>query len=187
MMRHFLLIFLLMGLYTATAKADIPYHQDPVYKEIHGDDQTPMDDIIDYAKTGDVRAQFILGDLYAKGKGGLPQNTKEARRWFEESASHGYAHSFIRLAALAKRENKPVEAWKWYTLAIDSLDDTDKRRFVINARRDLRLTEENADIARQAMKTWKSARDDRLRAEKKAANASIKPAQPSATGENKNE
>ncbi len=186
-MRAFLMIVFLMTV--GVAQAEIQYQPDPIYQKLHDDDQTPMEDMLAFARRGDVRAQFILGDLYSKGKGGMKKDLKESRRWFEESASHGYGHSFIRLAALAKRDNNPTLAWQWYTLAIEFLDDADKRRFAVNARRDLDLAPENIAAARQSMKEWENARDDRLRAERKAEleKTPSENVKPTATGARTNE
>lgn len=165
-------ILLVLLFFSTAAVADIPYYPDPVYKKFGDADHSPIEDMVDFAKQGDVRAQFILGDLYSKGKGGMPKDLKEARHWFGESAIHGYAHSFLRLAALAKHDNNPLEAWQWYTLAIDALED-DRRRFAVEARKELvdaaKLDSKNIAAARGAMKDWEDARDDRLRAEKKLA------------------
>lgn len=170
MMRCFLIIFLLLA--SIPAQADLKYYPDPVYKKLNAEDHHPMDDMLDLAKQGDVRAQFILGDMYAKGKGGLPRDFTEAKRWFEESAMHGYGQSFIRLAALAKREKNPIEAWQWYTLAIDALEG-DFRKVAIDARRELteqaELSDEHIKEARQAIRDWKDMQGDRLRAERDAA------------------
>jgi TPR repeat protein len=110
-----------------------------------------------------------------KGKGGLEKDLKQSRHWFEESAIHGYNQSFIRLAALAKHENNPKEAWQWYTLAMDSFDDGDAQQYVIRARKALveqaKLSDDDIDQARKAIDDWKDARDKQLHAEKDAAAA----------------
>jgi TPR repeat protein len=151
------------------ASAHLKYYSDPAYRKLNEDDHHPMDEMIDLAKQGDVRAQFILGDMYQKGKGGLVQDAREARRWFGESAVHGYSQSFIRLAALSKHAGKPVEAWQWYTLAIENLDD-DTQQYAIKARNDLtesaQLTREEMDHARDSIKAWKEARREQLRNER---------------------
>jgi TPR repeat protein len=168
-MKSALLILALFCLLAPPSFAEMKYYPDPVYQKLGDDDSSPMDEMFNLAQQGDVRAQFIMGDLYSKGKGGVAKDIKEARRWFEESAVYGYAHSFIRLAALARRENRPVEAWQWYTLAIDAFDYGDGQKYAITARRDLaesaRLTPEEMARARKAVRAWKEARDDRLRQE----------------------
>src|ERR1700722_15856839 len=102
----------LSGLFPATeARAETTkYYQDPVYVKIAKDEPPPMDDLTALAEQGDVRAQYILGDLYGKGKGGLAKNHVLAQYWFETAARHGYTAAFIRLAALAKHENDEAEA-----------------------------------------------------------------------------
>jgi TPR repeat protein len=174
-MNYFVTIALCLAvLLPAPARAELKYYSDPVYKKLGEDDPSPMADVIALAEQGDVRAQFIIGDLYAKGKGGMPEDLSEARRWFETSAMHGYKHSFIRLAALAKRENKPDEAWQWYTLAIWAFDHKAAERLYALGARDalVETTGLSNDDLRRAKKSavaWENARDKRLREEKKAA------------------
>ena len=101
----------------AHAQEKITFFEDPVFKPLNKDDEHPMADLILLADQGDTRAQFILGDLYAKGKGGLVKNPQKARHWFNQSAISGYGASLIRLAALAKRDGNIIEAYSWYDLA----------------------------------------------------------------------
>jgi len=174
MMRYFLMMFLctvLTACFFETAQAGIEYQPDPAYQKVGENDLHPMKDMIVLAKQGNVRAQFILGDLYAKGKGGFVKDTVKAHRWFEESAINGYNHSFIRLAALAKHENKPLDAWKWYTLAIKGFGQGGKLTFAIAARhcliKDAKLLPKDIWRAKKFMKDWVFARDKRLCAENK--------------------
>lgn len=116
MKRILLLALLCLSVCVPAQAAGVRYLEDPVYTKINKDDEHPMDDLVILAKGGDARAQFILGDLYSKGKGGLAKNRVKARYWFEISARHGYTASFIRLAALAKRSRDYIGAYQWYTL-----------------------------------------------------------------------
>lgn len=163
------LVGMALLLAAAPAPAGITYYPDPVYKRLNDDDPLPMEEMLELAGQGDPRAQFMLGDMYQKGKGGLAKDLKESHRWFEESGMHGYGQSFIRLAAQAKRAKKPLEAWKWYTLAIDHLNG-DIQDYAIKARKELvenePLTREEIAEARTALDDWKEQRDQRLREEK---------------------
>jgi hypothetical protein len=103
----------------AAHAAGIRYYEDPVYVKINKDDEHPMDDLITLAAEGDARAQFILGDLYSKGKGGLARNRVKARYWFEISARHGFTPAFVRLGALAKHSRDYIGAVQWYKLDAD--------------------------------------------------------------------
>jgi len=153
-----------------TPPAGLKYFPDPAYKRLNADDPPPMSEMIDLANQGDTRAMFILGDMSEKGKGGLMQDRKQARTWFEQSAMHGYSQSFIRLAAMAKHDNNPKEAWQWYTLAIDGLDSGDEQDYAIRARKALvdeaKLSPDDITQARKAADDWKDTRDKQLRAEK---------------------
>lgn len=100
-----------------TQVGGLTYFEDPVYEKISPEDHHPMDDMILYAQAGDTRAQYILGDMYGKGKGGFAKNEKKAREWFEMAARNGEIYSFVRLAALAKHHKNWTEAYQWYYLA----------------------------------------------------------------------
>lgn len=143
---------------TTPAAAQIKYQTDPVYEKMAAEDPHPMEDLIALGEEGDIRAQFILGDLYSKGQGGLPRNIKKSREWFEKSARGGYPQSFIRLAALEKRTKNPADAYKWYTLAIETLP-AGERRWAQTARdtlvKDEGLTNAQTRAARQAAAEWK--------------------------------
>lgn len=156
-------LFLLAVLFSVAAVGSAPameYYTDPVYEKLAPEDSHPMDDMIAEATAGDARAQFILGDLYSKGKGGLPKDDRKAYGWFNTSAKSGYAVSFIRLASLAKRQKKPVDAYKWYTLAMDNLDDHAWHKYAADARNELaesaKLTDEQMADAKKQAKTWTS-------------------------------
>lgn len=143
---------------TTPAAAQIKYQTDPVYEKMAAEDPHPMEDLIALGEEGDIRAQFILGDLYSKGQGGLPRNIKKSREWFEKSARGGYPQSFIRLAALEKRMKNPADAYKWYTLAIETLP-AGERRWAQTSRdtlvKDESLTNAQTRAARQAAAEWK--------------------------------
>jgi hypothetical protein len=171
---YFLAVTVCVGLLAsaAAARADVKYFTDPPHKSLSEDDPPPMLDMAELAEQGDTRAMFILGDMSEKGKGGLVQDRKKAREWFEKSAMHGYSQSFIRLAAMAKHDNNPREAWQWYTLAIHGFGSGDAQDYAIQARKELvkaaGLTPEEVRVARDATDDWEDARDKYLRAEKKA-------------------
>lgn len=188
-MKRFLLLTALLAFATASTPAraedaaapakevhKIKYLQDPVFEPMFADDRPPMSDLIDLAKAGDTRAQFILGDLYAKGKGGLAKNGEQGRHWFEESAKAGYGPAFIRLAALAKDYNKPVEAYSWYELGAEFATGADQK-YARKARDEFAktLTDAQIDEAGNMSDKWKQERihelNERRAAEKAKAEA----------------
>ena len=154
-----LLTIALVLLAALPAQAEkIKYYQDPVYQRLNAGDAHPMNDLIALAEGNDTRAQFILGDLYAKGKGGLSKNEKKASYWFEQSAKRGYVASFVRLAALAKRRQANVEAYKWYSLAIEQFSGGDQK-YALKARNNLaasaNLSAKEIKEAKNAVNDWK--------------------------------
>lgn len=56
------------------------------------------------AESGNASAQFVLGHRYLDGEG-VPQDTNEARRWFEKSAAQGNPDAVAALAALSDSSN----------------------------------------------------------------------------------
>jgi hypothetical protein len=154
----------------APAFAGMQYIPDPVYQSFDPADTSPMQDMLDLANGGDVRAQYILGDLYAKGKGGLAKNEKEGARWFEIAAKNGYFEAFIRLAALAKRQKNPVEAYKWYILAMHYMDYGPWRSYAAKAQNELeqnaKLTPADYDEAHKAASQWREAQRSAAEEEK---------------------
>ena len=51
------------------------------------------------AEKGDVSAQFRLGQLYDEGVG-VPQNSRQAKEWFEKAAKQGHVGAQINLGTL---------------------------------------------------------------------------------------
>ena len=76
-----------------------------------------FDDTKVRAEQSDAEAQYLLGDMYAKGEG-TPQDTKEAVRWYRASAEQGHAKAQFNLAFMyqyglgAPQDTK--EAVRWY-------------------------------------------------------------------------
>ncbi|TVQ83053.1 MAG: hypothetical protein EA357_07595 [Micavibrio sp.] len=114
--------------FAAKQQRQIPYFSDPVYEPLYEDAEHPLDMLIELAEDGDARAQFIMGDLYAKGKGGFPKDEEQAQHWFEESARNDYLHGFIRLAAMAERRGDMGEAYQWYSLGESRARRSDSAR-----------------------------------------------------------
>ena len=72
------------------------------------------------AEQGDPFAQFALGVMYYFGKG-VPQDSKEAVKWFRKAADQGDADAQIKLGLMYEKgkdvPQNDVEAVKWYDLA----------------------------------------------------------------------
>lgn len=156
----------------AQASEKIRYYQDPVWEAENKDEPHPMEDLIDLAKGGDVRAQFILADLYSKGKGGFSRSTSKARQWFEESARNGYSPAFIRLAAISRHRDEAVDAYKWYGLAAET--GGDDGAYAAHARdawaAEKQLNSDDIKQAKLRMADWKkakAARDEELAEQEK--------------------
>ena len=143
--------------------AGIRYYEDPVYVKINKDDEHPMDDLITLAAEGDARAQFILGDLYSKGKGGLARNRVKARYWFEISARHGFTPAFVRLGALAKHSRDYIEAAQWYKLDADHANGKEEAWSKSEFQRISKSLSRNAQKdAENGAKAWISRQSDAM-------------------------
>jgi TPR repeat protein len=108
------------------ASLSIPSHAGPsedadaAYK--NGDYATALHLWRDLADQGDAKAQAGLGNMYATGRGGLPQDDKQALEWFRKAADQGNAVGqaglgfmyFNGRGGLSKDE---VEAVEWYRKA----------------------------------------------------------------------
>jgi uncharacterized protein len=71
------------------------------------------------AKQGDARAQFLLGLLYDKGEG-VPQDSIQARQWYEKAASQGEVDAQVNLGisyASGEGVKDYQQALKWFRLA----------------------------------------------------------------------
>lgn len=121
---------------------------------------------LDLAKTGDSRAQFILGDIYAKGRSGLKQSDDKARKWFERAARQNYNPAFVRLAALEKRVGDPVAAYKWYELALDRFDSNTKTyAFAKEAQSSLDLSSKQQSEAKHLASLWAAGKKENRKPE----------------------
>lgn len=154
----------------ADDKDKIVFYEDPVFKPLNDGDEHPMSDLIKLSENGDTRAQFILGDLYAKGKGGLVKSTEKAKHWFSQSAMNGYGASFIRLGALAKREGNMAEAYSWYDLGSDLASGKDAR-YSAKARDALKVSDEEEDKADELSSAWRQEKSKTLQAQAEAEKA----------------
>ena len=79
-------------------------------------------DLLTKAKAGDAEAQFNLGDRYCHGDG-VPQDDKEAVKWYRKAAEQGYAFAQHNLGVMyANGRGVPEddkEAVKWFRKAAE--------------------------------------------------------------------
>ncbi|MFQ5763640.1 MAG: tetratricopeptide repeat protein [Rhodospirillales bacterium] len=70
---------------------------------------------------GNADARLALGELYFHGRG-VPNDYAEARAWYRKAADQGHPVAQHLLAAMYRDgwagEHDPVEAYKWFTLAM---------------------------------------------------------------------
>jgi TPR repeat protein len=149
-----------------SSAAGIRYYEDPVYSKLNAEDEHPMSDLVLLAERGDARAQYILADLYGKGKGGLAKNLVKSRFWFESAARHGLSAAFIRLAALARNSGDGVSAYKWYTLSAE-LAGGKEAKWSRGARTQLiknaKLSPKDVRLAEDAAAKWRRQQGEAMR------------------------
>jgi TPR repeat protein len=85
-------------------------------------DSDGLQELKSKALEGDADAQFNLGQIYRKGEG-VPQDYKEAVKWFKKATEHGYTGGGIQIVlATMYHEGKGVPkdnvtAYMWLNLA----------------------------------------------------------------------
>lgn len=94
------------------------YRADKAYT--HGDYSKSVKELRALAEYGQARAQYDLGLMYDQGKG-VPQNNKEAMRWYYLAAEQGDARAQYNLGLMhANGQGVPQnysEAYFWVDLA----------------------------------------------------------------------
>jgi uncharacterized protein len=111
------------------------------------------------AEQGDDAAQNVLGVMYGTGKG-VPQDYKEAARWFRSSADQGNAFAQFNLGdiyALGRGiERDYVQAHMWYNLSASRSNGEDQKRGA-GARDDVakKLSPQQLEEAQRLAHEWK--------------------------------
>lgn len=69
------------------------------------------------AQQGHVKAQWLLGGLYASGAAGVPRDGKQAASWCKKAASAGFAPAQATLGTLFAQAKKMDRAVPWWSKA----------------------------------------------------------------------
>jgi TPR repeat protein len=85
------------------------------------------------AEQDDVDAQFNLGLLYEQGKG-VPQDEREAVKWYKEAAERGHALAQLNLGIEYSMSQEYVLAHLWFTLAAARSLNSENRKYAAAAR-----------------------------------------------------
>ena len=121
--------------------------------------QDDIDQLRTKAEQGDAAAQTALGVRYAEGRG-VPQDDKEAVRWYRLAADQGYANAQNNLG-LMYEEGQGVpqnrsQAHIWFNLAASDLIGEDRERAVRNRDRVAKeMTSEQIAEAQRLAREWK--------------------------------
>ena len=125
-----------------------------IFSACSQDALSPDDDLaalITKADQGDAEAQYKLGLIYRNGQG-VPQDNKEAARWYGLAADQGYALGQYNLGLMyAKGRGVPqdyIQAYMWYNLAATNRRG-DLRLLAVKGRNQAakEMTPEDIDLA----------------------------------------
>ncbi len=87
--------------------------------------QDPTAELRQWAEQGDVHAQYNLGDMY-ENRRGVPQDYREAVRWYRAAAEQGLAKAQYNLGVMCENGTGTTqdyeEAVRWYRLAAEQED-----------------------------------------------------------------
>jgi uncharacterized protein len=116
---HFMVLALLMTLSSPVAAQDF---QKGLAAYNAGDFATALQEWTPLAEAGDATAQYNLGVIYEHGQG-VPQDYKEAVKWYRLAAEQGDARGQYNLGGLYESGQGVLqdykEAAKWWRLAAD--------------------------------------------------------------------
>jgi TPR repeat protein len=88
-------------------------------------DKLKMEDLLEFAKSGEASFQFDLGVIYRNGDG-TPKNFEEAMKWFLKAANQGHSGAAAQLGQMYRLgEGTPKdlnESAKWLRLAHEQGD-----------------------------------------------------------------
>ena len=112
------------------------------------------------AEGGHASAQYMLGYLYQRGEGVLP-DPKTAARWYRKAANQGDPDAQLNLGLLyalgqgVKRDF--VQAYKWFSLAYVRYPPGQYRENAFRNRENAAsvLTEEQIERAERLVRRWK--------------------------------
>jgi len=84
--------------------------------------QDPTAELRQWAEQGDVHAQYNLGDMY-ENRRGVPQDYREAVRWYRAAAEQGLAKAQYNLGVMCEKGTGTTqddeEAVRWYLAAAE--------------------------------------------------------------------
>ena len=128
-----------------------------------GDTSEESDYITDLkkrAKQGDALFQFLLANTYDFGDHDVPQDYKEAVRWYRAAAEQGLAAAQNNLGAMYDEgQGVPqdyIQAHMWYNLAASDLTGDDRETPARNRDRvDEEMTSEQIAEAQRLAREWK--------------------------------
>ena len=103
------------------------------------------DELINKANNGDAEAMFDVGNLYALGQNGVPQDNDIAMMWFIKAANKGNTKAMCRIGDLYASgfggSFDYSKAMKWYNKALENGNFDGMERI-----KQMALNGRNADI-----------------------------------------
>ena len=116
-------------------------------------------DVMKEAEQGDASAQYFVGLMYDNGRG-VPQDYKEAVRWYRAAAEQGHSNAQNNLGFTYHwGQGIPqnyVQAHMWYNLAASGLTGEDREHAATNRDRVAEeMTSEQIAEAQRLASEWK--------------------------------
>jgi uncharacterized protein len=120
--------------------------------------------LLPLAEQGNAEAQYLVGTMYSCGQG-VPQDRREAAKWFRLAAEHENPEAFLSLGqgyAMGAPDlpRDASESYFWMVLAIDGYKKLGRDADTAVQMRDLaaaRLTAEQIAIAEERVEAWDAA------------------------------
>jgi TPR repeat protein len=108
------------------------------------------------AEQGHADAQYILGGLYADGRGGVPNDDQQAVVWYRKSAEQGFTMAQYDLGEMYNKgrgvpKDEELAYFWWLLSSAQGHDAAVKNRDIVGQR----LTPQQRANAQAAARVWK--------------------------------
>ncbi len=120
------LFMLFLGLLVCTPMGASADYSDGLYQYLRGQYSNALNEFIPLANEGNPEAQYILGSMYAQGKGVL-QDYAQAHAWFNLAASQGHDKASLYRDEIAQKMT-PNQVARAQQLAIQLQPETRNER-----------------------------------------------------------
>ena len=151
----FLLALTFLFLFSGSSVVFGDDYQDGVDAANKGDFKTAHELLLPFAEQGEATAQSNLGFIYSNGQG-VPQDYKEAVKWFRLSAEKGYASAQFNLGLMYVKGQGVLQdyalAHMWFNIAgSNGNKDAVKNRNIVEKK----MSKQQIEKAQEMARNWK--------------------------------